>query len=41
MFYAWPVQPLSFMLNAFARRDAGMASKPDSTIVTFVPAGAS
>ena len=29
------------MLNAFARRDAGMASKPDSTIVSLVPPGAS
>ena len=39
MFSVWLVQPLSFMLNAFARRDAGMASKPDSTIVSFVPPG--
>ena len=31
------------MLNASVRRDSGMASKPDSTIVSFVaaPAGAS
>ena len=37
MFSIWPFQPLLFMLNAFARRDSGIASKPDSTIVRRVP----
>ncbi|MGH7695062.1 MAG: hypothetical protein ACRENH_08775 [Gemmatimonadaceae bacterium] len=41
MFSAWPFQPLEFMLNALARRDSGMASNPDSTIVRRVPPGAS
>ena len=41
MFSAWPFQPLEFMLNAFARRDSGMASKPDSTMVSCVPPPAS
>jgi hypothetical protein len=29
------------MLNAFARRDSGMASNPHSTIVSRVPAAVS
>ena len=37
MFFAWPSHPAVFMLNAVARRDAGMASNPDSTIVSLVP----
>ncbi len=37
MFPTWIAQPSPFILNAVARRAAGIASKPDSTTVSFVP----
>ncbi len=41
MFFACPSQPAEFMRNAVARRHAGIASNPDSTIVSLVPPAAS